>query len=89
LKLDLLNQLRVGVVVRCLREDAKSSLKKIVQVSGAVFDYAWMHTGHEDSPFSTAEEHSRAVYDTMLEVTSCKYRADPSHLKIELSITHF
>ena len=89
MKPDLLNQLRVGVVVRCIRGDAKKSLKKIVQVSGAVFDYAWMHTGHEDSPFSMAEEHSRAVYDTMLQVTSCKYRADPSHLKIELSTTRF
>ena len=76
-------------MVRCIRGDAKLSLKKIVQVSGAVFDYAWGHTGHEDCPFSTADEHSRAVHDTMLEVTSCKYRADPSHLKIELSTTRF
>ena len=89
MQLDLLNQLRVGVVVRCLRGDGKSYLKKIVQVSGAVFDYAWGHPGHEDFPFLTADEHSRAVYDTMLEVTSCKYRADPSHLKIELSTTRF
>ena len=88
MKLDLLNQLRVGVVVRCIRGDAKFSLKKIVQVSGAVFDYAWGHTD-DDCPFETADEHSRAVYDTMLEVTSCKYRADPSHLKIELSTTLF
>ena len=86
---ELLKKLHIGVVVRCLQGDHKPHLKEFTQVSGAVFDHAWGRTEDRNCLFTSVDTHSVAVYNTMLAVTSCKNRADPSHLKIERSTTRF